>query len=908
LKLNKKASGEMEDSAQVLEYLRGRQTLLDRVIAEAGRDYIRSIWTRPNTRFDLATTNEELFRLSKGGDFCYDRPSSGLLYALWYHGRRVNTSLALVLNLVRQAQGQAVKILDLGAGVGAVQWALAIACETLEAEGKQPPHFEMISVDTSPFMLFYLKHQWRYLSAKIPACRNVDYQAQLNTWHALSGKSENLWLFASYLFDHEDKKASLAQDFNRLVTDLHPQQVILSTSRQPRKVAFLDAIGRQLATGDFVPYDGTYMQPFDRDLAEVNRLRSDLKKVIPSIQGMSTWRDYSFQGRVFMRRQKDIGLDDTASHKTEYIESLFTQRVTDRVHVDLSAEQDKAARPDGRPTLIHGPAGCGKSIVITERVKRLVEERDYDPKLRILITTFNKALLQEMICDWLVNLLDKKLVTWQRQDAACQLATFRNSTRPNIYLLHFDVLPTRLGMVHRLPSEAQVIYGEQMVRLAEQALSIAAEALRKPEYHSTDLDRLRDPHFLLDEYHQVYYGLFQSTEHSFMTRPRPGRPRFNKNSRPRSALWHSLRKFRELLESGAGRHRNQQWTTFTERRLKFYEILGARTTSLQSATDKRSLGAYYANQLRENARKHSGGYPTVAGLAPWEYAKWFTHVFVDEMQDCTLKDYAIFYRLINNPNEIVVAGDLAQAVHLGRSASSVLPRIREMEQRNRRTHELQGSYRLPFRVSEAVVPLSERILKKREACNDSVEMSLHNPYRGSPPGARPIVVWAENENDMAKKIQAIYLTYGRSLDEVGFDLGICSILEQDGPLRRAVEARQLDAETNTVLRIKGLEKSCVIWSTRVFDDSEDDVEEYVYTILTRSAALLIIALFPDTNKSYYPVINTLHRADIVIWDDETDCKFDSYCVDRLLPAEIEEHSEPERQIRHDHPFKRNYIA
>ena len=635
----------MSLSKQTLEHLRGRQALLDSVIAEAGRDYLRRTWRQPSTRFDLEVTNEELFKLSRNGDFCYDRPSAGVLYALWYHGRRVNTSLALVLSLARSARGEPVTVLDLGAGTGAVQWALAVACDVLLAEGQRPPHFKVISVDTSPFMLSYLIHQWGYLGKKFPACAYINYQTQLNTWQVNDTQAENLWLFASYLFDYEDKRASLAKDFVRLVELLRPEHVVLSSSRQPQKLTLMNAVSERLQNIDFVARTDIDLPPFDLDLEAVNQLRSDLRKAISSINGMASWKEHSFHGRIFTYRQPDLGFASPSSAGIVGKESLFAQRVTDRREVELSAEQDKAARPDGRPTLIHGPAGCGKSIVITERIVRLIEQHGYDPQLRILVTSFNKTLLQEVIHGWLLDLLDARRVKWHPRSTSCRAAMFGRSSMPNLYLMHFDVMPTQLGLVDLLPQHANVIFGKQQLRLAELALQQSSEELQKHGFVASDFNRIRDPAFLLDEYHQVYYGQFQSTEHRFMTRGRPGRPRFDRDGRPRRALWKALERFQELLAKGEGRG---PFTTFIARRNQFYEILGS---GGNASSNVHSREAVYP-------KEGNGHYRTVAGLAPWQYANFFTHIFVDEMQDCTLKDYALFYQLISDPNELVVAGDL----------------------------------------------------------------------------------------------------------------------------------------------------------------------------------------------------------------------------------------------------------
>jgi hypothetical protein len=50
--------------------------------------------------------------------------------------------------------------------------------------------------------------------------------------------------------------------------------------------------------------------------------------------------------------------------------SIYNPRNVPRSELKLSKDQIAAAKPDGYPTVIYGPAGCGKSVVITERGQR----------------------------------------------------------------------------------------------------------------------------------------------------------------------------------------------------------------------------------------------------------------------------------------------------------------------------------------------------------------------------------------------------------------------------------------------------------------------------------------------------------------------------------------------------------
>src|SRR5690606_36854368 len=265
---------------------------------------------------------------------------------------------------------------------------------------------------------------------------------------------------------------------------------------------------------------------------------------------------------------------------------------------------------------------------------------------------------------------------------------------------------------------------------------------------------------------------------------RPGRPRLNRNSRPRRVLWEVIETFRQLCHEKKVR-------TFLHRRVHLLKRIE------EGATPK------------------------------------FSHIFVDEVQDCTPADFQIFRGLLADPYNLFVTGDLAQAVHMGRSASG---RIGSMYPEAKGVHatSLHGSFRLPFRSSEALIPLSKRIREKRTACGDHSDVVLQHPYKGSPPGVRPIIVAAQNEESMANKLLEVAEADGQSVGELAFDIGKGPILlEWDQYLRDAAKERLGHAASDTILRLKGLEYPWVVWSRRTGVAADEDAEGYVYTILTR---------------------------------------------------------------------------
>lgn len=186
----------------------------------------------------------------------------------------------------------------------------------------------------------------------------------------------------------------------------------------------------------------------------------------------------------------------------------------------------------------------------------------------------------------------------------------------------------------------------------------------------------------------------------------------------------------------------------------------------------------------------------------------------------------------------------------------------------RRNHRLEGSYRLPVRISEAIQEVSKALVQKFS--NDEGVNHI-TPYKGSPPGARPIIVYGTDEIVIASKVKAIFDTYQI------FDLKRITILERDRTLRNELGSLGLNAETDSILALKGLEKECVLWSTRVPLEFENEVFEFAYTIMTRTSSILIIALMDSTQPVYKKIMGMLNRDRLILWDQETASKFDSFC-------------------------------
>ncbi len=178
--------------------------------------------------------------------------------------------------------------------------------------------------------------------------------------------------------------------------------------------------------------------------------------------------------------------------------------------------------------------------------------------------------------------------------------------------------------------------------------------------------------------------------------------------------------------------------------------------------------------------------------------------------------------------------------------------------------QLEGSFRLPYRISECIKGVSERINDKRSSVDSS---DIINPFKGSPPGARPIVVYATGIKEAKGKLIDIINTYR------GYGIDNATIFEKDRIISEILIEGGIKANEETILKAKGMEKPCVIWSTRVSVDSDNEVFEYVYTILTRTSAILIIVISEKTLPIYINILKVLNNDRLIFYDQASEAKY-----------------------------------
>ena len=503
---------------QLKNWLAGQKSTIEEIICEAAQKFIDDKKKTPNFLFDLQQCQEEAFNLSKGKDLCYDRYTMGMFYSLWYQGRRLNTSLTYALDFIVNAteDRKPLEIFDLGAGTGAVQIALGLCLEAASQTGHFVPATRVINVDISPFMLdFNRSYLWPAFSQHYPAFRKLRAEFTVNSWTNPDNiRLQTPYIVASYLFDHQENKDEIAGYFQSIVDNYNPEKLVLVSSNQPNKREYLDSIatklsgkkyGNQQLKADFV---------FQGPMSRIQQFRTIFNAMNSQILSSTVpqWGESGFYARILTKISARLALDFGRNGNEGASDPIYLYQPSIRIRKEivLNPQQLKAAELNNRPTIITGPAGCGKSIVMTERIRNLCNTANYSKNLQILVTTFNQNLMN-YLADWLGQILDTN-----RVNRAGQLFYFDGNQQANIWLYHFDVLPTRIGNhLGILEFEAR-----QKIYLEESAEIICKELNIKKEKYVDILS----PDFLYSEYIRVIYGQQFDSLDEYQTGVRLGRP------------------------------------------------------------------------------------------------------------------------------------------------------------------------------------------------------------------------------------------------------------------------------------------------------------------------------------------------------------------------------------------------
>jgi DNA helicase II / ATP-dependent DNA helicase PcrA len=801
---------------ELILWLRSQQETIEEIILNSANEFVNVHESELNFGYDLSCSQKEGYNLLNGIDLCYDRYTTALSYSLWYQARRINVFLSHFLDKIIDAcsSSQPVNIFDLGAGTGCVQFCFGLIATGFTRHGFEMPILRIVNVDSSPFMLSYLKdYIWKHATNEYPEFKNILTEYHTCSW-SNSGDIAivNPWISASYLFDSSDNKDYLAQHFDQLINDFDPEKILLLTSNQTAKKQMIADLTTKMTSREYVVTASSTDNVFSGNLLKLTAFRNTLVakyKLQASTRNVS-WIDGSFTAIGLAKKQAGLSL---VLKEVPQDYDLFNSPLKIRRSVKLNELQFKAAEFETRPSIITGPAGCGKSVVMTEKIINTIDHFKWAVPLNILITTFNKSLLKQLRA-WITDLLETKEKKFRQvyflekngsNDGTGEII-ISDTAEIKIKFVHFEMLGKYIGkMKYNFYNEAA-----HLEKIASFVLDVRQEMLLKDIDHTDILT----PKFILEEYHRVIYGLMcpiASGLENYKALERKGRTK-RLGANQREVVWNALKKYVTWMfkDTHAG-----------------FSYIGKRRIFLKNLENE-------TNTIEK-----------------------FDHVYVDEFQDCTPADFQIMTKLLKDQNNLTISGDLAQAVHIGQSG--IIPRDGTMARRN--YHRLMGSYRLPYRISEAIQPLSHQISGYSADKDITVEMS---PSKGAPPGARPIILYGETTEIIAAKLMKIKNFYSV------YDLKTITILEYDGDLCRALREQYPYVETSTVLKLKGIEKEMIVWSLQAPIELENEILEFAYTIMTRTSCLLVIAISPEMKQYNYDVLKHLRIDRLIIWDLETE--------------------------------------
>jgi len=107
------------------------------------------------------------------------------------------------------------------------------------------------------------------------------------------------------------------------------------------------------------------------------------------------------------------------------------------------------------------------------------------------------------------------------------------------------------------------------------------------------------------------------------------------------------------------------------------------------------------------------------------------------------------------------------------------------------------------------------------------------------------------------------------------------ILEKDNHLKRQlVNIYPNKIETESILKIKGLEKNVIIWNTKNHILDIDEAEHYAYTIMTRTSCMLVVILHSEMMSVYKDIISRMNEHNLIIWDKETETYYNTTIKNR----------------------------
>ena len=769
--------------------------------------------------FERQSSFNDLLNLSNNEDAMYDRPSTGLSYALWYQAKRLQDATRALTPLLL-AHDDDLTVIDIGCGTGAALLAIVLIEEGRVKLGAEPRQVTINALEPSIPMLEVAQKWWTHIEDSSFDTSRIKVEFSFASFSAIPRADGTCIAYAGYLFDSSDKDRAfmVGSALARALKDANVSDLMIASASVKGNIVRLAVHGmlenKEWSRGSRKPIDELWNSPI-KALIEPRKTMADQcdENMVHYAKNAPGWF-YQYSQFQHIRRsfvtedQLDLGL----------VRSPFV----------LDDTQEDASIPRLRLTAIIGSAGSGKSRVLVERLSRLVNLATPVKPQKVLVTCFNKGVTKQL-SDWFEEAIvqSTRSVKCVRKEGDGGYIEFKAGETWSVLFLNWDKVPTRIFNLRPHGSNAVASIEESIENLSA---NLKFQLQQRP--HLT-------PEFINDEHHRVIYGLGALTLEKYLSTPRKGR-----KTRLR-------RTDRELIWQVIG---NRKSLSFTDTRIK----------ALMSVVDI--------------------DWFSVKKLAP----EPFTSVFVDEVQDFLPADLRILESLLDDKRKLCVFGDSLQAMHIGLAFDNTTM----LGGRRWKTWELSGSYRLPIRICEALLPLADAIANHREANKltqntdaltdeeEYVDYVRPHAVKSAVLGVRPIVLAGSNA-DIRRQLAEVVRHYALLFDPAHGAKGIITVAEYDEFLKeifdRLKDSKKLPkdvvVEAASMSKIKGLERPLVAWSTQTNIPRRETEAEWVYTVLTRTTGVVVIAISQNTDARLRSIVGRLREDRLLFWSEKAHHEF-----------------------------------
>ena len=784
------------------------------------------------TEYDVTECMRELLEIKSGSDFCYDRPGSAFAYAAWYHGERVNQFVG-VLNCCPEldVRDRPWRVIDLGAGTGAVAWAIAARELSSDLSQKRPPICLQL-VESSRPMLRLAWRLWQELESEF-SNEGLKDRVTIQSWRheswpqLLPATESTDLLTAHYLFDHSEtgEQSKLNESVQLFRKQLRYQRVArLLCCITDQKKQVLNQLGSEMKDhGWSVSVSTPASGPLKGELECVGKFR---------LERTHQMADSSF----FKAASRTPTYEGTARTGASVLFASSSSLFQDLGGIEdvLTREQERAL-DDRRPNVsIKGSAGSGKSLVLALRLARFVKSvASSTSGESVLFLSFNKSLVEKVACDTRDHCASREIQLEPKSESYSILTV---GGRPRI---HFGTLDSIVSQIfsHRKyqdePSPSNLIV--QARKICQEVnngswinalpISVAPLAMNgEPGVCGRSLSRTA--RFIADEYKTIYFGRAACITKDYIDT-------------------------KLVTRSGRGAGlTSQQRNNCAALLCQFDHMFFRRRCEALTANPKSQFSA----------------------------------VVIDEAQDFTTVDFRLAARLLRNGGSWTIAFDASQAIRTGVTFSP--PRMNHGWSQNR----LTGSYRMPLRVCEALIPVVSHIRRQQE------QLGIEDDLLSAPPvaarmsvlGSRPIVIATRGPKEFAVQVHRLLHTFDPPSDQKpGHQI---VVLERDEELKKSLNAElaeplngklqahsKVTSLSSSVLAEKGMEFPWIVWSTRAQPSEPIDIHRLCYTIVSRCTRHIIIWLQlnddggPDqTLAPIFAGVGSLRRDRLLVIDQATE--------------------------------------